>query len=210
MLELTDVRFRYGHRLPWVVDRVGMRIEPGEVVGLHGPSGTGKSTLGRLAAGMLRPASGTVLVDGAPPVPGRGRPNPVQLVFQHPERALDPRLTVRASLAEAGVPADVDPVLVKPLWLDRYPHEISGGEMQRVSLARALLSGPRYLVADEISASLDALTQATLWHLLVERARRDRIGVLAISHDLPLLDAVADRVVGWGDLTDRERVEART
>ncbi|MFC5996277.1 ABC transporter ATP-binding protein [Pseudonocardia hispaniensis] len=207
MLEVDAVRFRYGPRLPWVVDGAHLRIPPGAILGLHGPSGTGKSTLARLVAGFLRPASGRILADGEPPAPGRGRPNPVQLVLQHAERAFDPRVRIRASLAETGADpaalASVDPQLVSPRWLDRYPHEMSGGELQRVNLARALLTAPRYLVADEISASLDALTQARLWHLLIDRVRRDSIGVLAISHDLALLDAVADRVLEWDDLADR-------
>jgi peptide/nickel transport system ATP-binding protein len=122
----------------------------------------------------------------------------VQLVLQQPERAIDPRWTVRQALAATGAELDgVDERLVHPGWLDRYPHEISGGELQRVNLARALLVRPRYLVADEISASLDAVTQARIWTLLLEHCREAGIGVLAISHDRPLLETVAGTVLDW-------------
>jgi peptide/nickel transport system ATP-binding protein len=205
MLLLDGIRFRYGPRLPWVVDGARLAVEPGEVIGLHGPSGAGKSTLGRIAAGLLRPHIGRIEVDGRAPRPHAAEPHPVQLVLQHPQLAMDPRWTIREVLAEADPTARPDPDLVAEHWLDRYPHEVSGGELQRVNLARALLGRPRYLVADEISASLDALTQARIWHLLLDRARSERIGVLAISHDRPLLDAVASRVIGWRDLQDEQK-----
>lgn len=200
MLHADDVWFRYDRDRPWVLAGVDLRIEAGEVVGLCGPSGGGKSTLGRVLAGFVVPDAGRVTVDGQEPR-ARRSPHPVQLVLQHPERAMDPRWTVRQVLAASGADdeqlAELDPGLVAPGWLDRYPHEISGGELQRVNLARALLARPRFVVADEITASLDALTQARTWTLLLDRCRAAGIGVLAISHDRPLLEAVAGRVVDW-------------
>ncbi|TFV63717.1 UNVERIFIED_ORG: ATP-binding cassette domain-containing protein [Bacillus sp. AZ43] len=200
MLRADDLWFRYAPRRPWVLAGTGLRVAPGEVVGLCGPSGGGKSTLGRVLAGHLRPDRGRVTVDGEPPGRRRG-PHPVQLVLQHPDRAMDPRWTVRDVLAGTGAGTaaidGLDRQLVDPRWLDRYPHEISGGELQRVNLARALLARPRYVVADEITASLDAVTQARVWHLLLEHCRPAGIGVLAVAHDRPLLEAVADRIVDW-------------
>ncbi len=200
MLSAEGVWFRYARDRPWVLAGVDLGLGPGEVVGLCGPSGGGKSTLGRLLAGHLRPDRGRVTVDGTVPR-ARRAPHPVQLVLQQPERAMDPRWTVRQVLAATGAGdaaiAGLDERLVVPSWLDRYPHEISGGELQRVNLARALLARPRYLVADEISASLDAVTQARIWALLLEHCREAGIGVLAIAHDRPLLETVAGRVLDW-------------
>ena len=202
MLQAEGVWFRYGRDRPWVLAGEDVGIEAGEVVGLCGPSGGGKSTLGRVLAGHLRPDRGRVTVDGVVPQPRRA-PHPVQLVLQQPERAIDPRWTVRQALTATGAGLDgLDERLVHPAWLDRYPHEISGGELQRVNLARALLVRPRYLVADEISASLDAVTQARIWTLLLEHCREAGIGVLVISHDRPLLETVAGRVLDRSPLPD--------
>ncbi|QCW49563.1 ATP-binding cassette domain-containing protein [Nocardioides dongxiaopingii] len=195
MLSARDVWFRYHRRGPWVLSGAGIEVAPGEVVGLRGPSGCGKTTLGAVLGGLVRPGRGSVEVAGVPVAAGRGA-RPVQVVLQHPERAMNPRWRVRDVLAEAGpAPAPEDAGLVDPGWLDRFPHEISGGELQRVNLARALRTRPAFLVADEISSSLDALTQALLWRRVLDEVAERATGVVVVSHDQPLLDRVADRVV---------------
>lgn len=199
MLSVADVSFRYHSRAPWVLADVTLDVAPGEVVGVWGPSGCGKSTLGAIAAGVLSPAGGRVEVEGRALTSVTG-PRPVQLVLQHAERAMNPRWRVRDLLAEAGDPYSVDPELVARNWYDRFPHEISGGELQRVNLERALLVRPAYLVADEISSSLDPITQAVLWLRVLGEVRARDLGVLAISHDRALLDRVADRVVDASEL----------
>ncbi|GAA2830081.1 ATP-binding cassette domain-containing protein [Kribbella solani] len=195
MLIAKDLWFRYHD--DWIVQGTSLSLEPGDVVGLLGPSGCGKSTIARLLAGLLTPTTGEITVP--PHDPG---PYPVQLVLQHPERAMNPHWKIRDVLAESGAGeaaiAAVDPNLVNPGWLDRFPHEISGGELQRVNLARALLTDPAYLIADEITASVDALTQAQIWRLLLDQAGSNHIGVLAISHDRDLLTAIATRTIELG------------
>lgn len=194
MLDLVDVWFAHP-RADWLLRGASLAVGPGEVVGLVGPSGCGKTTLGRLACGIGRPARGRVLVDGRDLATHRGGPRPVQLVAQDPFTAMNPRWRVGQVLAEAGPPGKAEPGLVEESWLDRFPHEISGGELQRVSLARALLASPRYLVADEISASLDPLTQAALWRDLLAVTAERGVGMLVVSHDAPLLGEVCDRVL---------------
>lgn len=195
MLEAADLWFRYDRRADWVLAGAGLAVGPGEVVGLWGPSGCGKTTLGRVLTGYLQPQRGTVTVDGVEaPSPG---PHPVQMIPQHPELAVDPRWRVDRILAEAG---PIDPTVLEGIgvadrWFDRFPHEISGGELARVVVARALLAGPRYLVADEMTAMLDPITQVRLWHALAATVRTLGLGVVAISHDRALIEAVADRVV---------------
>lgn len=196
MLTFDAVGFAYPGEAP-LFDDVSMRVAGGEVVGLVGPSGCGKTTLGKLACGMLQPTRGAVSVDGSPVSSATG-PRPVQLVAQDPFAAMNPRWRIEDVLAEAGGLGnhDVAPAgLIDPAWLDRYPHEISGGELQRVNLVRALRAGPAFLVADEISASLDPITQAELWTELLDTVGGSAVGVLAISHDRELLDEVSDRVV---------------
>lgn len=217
MLIGDGIRFRYGRRGPWVLDGTSVAVAPGEVVGLAGPSGVGKSTLGRVLSGLLAPASGEVLVDGAPMAASRrevasrrgttsrpGGPRPVQFVAQHPIQAMNPRWRIREVLSEAlGAVEDVADLhgftaeLVEPAWLDRYPHELSGGQLQRVNLARSLRAEPRYLIADEITASVDAITQARLWQLLLDQVRSRGLGMLVISHDADLLAHVCGTIHAW-------------
>ena len=205
MLIAEDIWVRHHRRSPWVLRGVTVRIEPGQVLGLAGPRGVGKSTLATVLCGMRTPDHGIVTVDGTPlsspsrptrPArAGRGRPGPVQLVGQRPELMMDPRWRIGRILAEAGPAGLGEEALVSPDWLERYPHELSSGELHRINLARAMRARPAYLIADEISSSLDALTQVQVWRDLLAWTARDGLGVLAISHDPALLAAVADTTV---------------
>lgn len=173
-----------------------LTVRPGERVGVYAPSGRGKTTLCKLLAGYETPKEGRILVDGTPLRQHRGY-CPVQLVWQHPEQVVDPRQPLGRTLGEAGVPAPrlVNALGIQPDWLARYPAELSGGELQRFCIARALAPGTRYLLADEVSAMLDLATQAQLWSFLMEECKARGIGLVAVSHSKPLLDRVCTRQI---------------
>lgn len=197
MLEARDITFGYDpDRL--LFDRFSLKVNSDERVALSAPSGFGKTTLCRIIAGYERPRAGVVLCDGEP-LPAKGA-CPVQLISQHPELACDPRLRMRDTLAEGG-PID-DELLcrlgIRREWMSRFPHELSGGELQRFCIARALSVRPRYLVCDEISTMLDAITQASIWRALIEYADSEGIGVLFVSHSPALTHQIATRVIDLG------------
>ena len=198
MLELRDITYTYPDaKTPTIAD-VTLQVAPGERVALNAPSGFGKTTLCKVAAGFLRPHTGEVLVDGTS-LPKRGV-CPVQMIFQHPELAVDPRMRLRKTLAEATKDqGELDRLYsalgIRPTWLNRYPHELSGGELQRICIARALAVHPRYLVADEISTMLDAITQADLWQFLLQETREREMGLLFVSHSPALTERIATRVI---------------
>lgn len=194
MLQAIDVTFGYGPSSQ-VLQGINLTVEPGERVALVAPSGFGKTTLCQILAGYLQPSSGSVVVDGQP-LTQRGV-CPVQMIWQHPEKVLDPRMRMKASLAEAGtVPSNILGGLdIRPEWMRRFPHELSGGEMQRFCIARALATNPRYLIADEISTMLDAVTQADIWQFLLNDVQENQRGLIFVSHSPALVNRVATRVI---------------
>ena len=201
-LEADNLTFRYPRRnTAPVLDGISFSLRSGERVGLSAPSGRGKTTLCRLLAGWEKPDRGQVLLDGAP-LPRRGF-CPVQLLLQHPEEAADPLLKLKAALYEAGpVNREVlEGLRIQESWLERYPSELSGGELQRICVARTLRPELKFLLCDEASAMLDLITQAQLWHFLLDYAQAHRLGLLIVSHDLSLLNRLCTRVLTWADLT---------
>jgi peptide/nickel transport system ATP-binding protein len=216
VLELRDVHVEYRRRgAPPVraVAGVSLALEPGKVSGLVGESGCGKSTLARAATGLVPLSSGEVLFEGRPvSALSRLRRRPqqelgLQMVFQDPYSSLNPRRRVRDqigdSLRVAGVPQDAWSMRVEEL-LDQvglpasaaadYPHEFSGGQRQRLCIARVLAVEPRAIVADEPISALDASTQASVAKLLLRLSRELGVSILFISHDLSIVREIADDV----------------
>ncbi|WP_448058623.1 ABC transporter ATP-binding protein [Cellulomonas hominis] len=207
-----EYRNRRG-RVVRAVDDVTLRIQPGEMVALVGESGSGKSTLGRCALGLAPLTSGSVQVVGArlgqdPPRAVRAARRRIGVVFQNPAGSLNPRYTVGDSVGEplrvhAGVRGAelsrrggelLESVELPRGWASRYPHELSGGQRQRVSIARAIALDPELLIADEPTSALDVSVQATVLDLFRDIQRRLRFACLFISHDLAVVDELADRV----------------
>ena len=194
-LEARNVFFRYHRKSPWVLENRSLAVGRGERLALLAPSGYGKTTLALLLAGYLQPARGEILWDGKP-LPAKGV-CPVQLIWQHPEKAVNPRWRLRKVLEESGRLTEdrLASFGIERAWLDRFPRELSGGELQRFCVARALLSGAEYLICDEISAMLDAITQAQLWNAVLEEAEKREMGLLVVTHNRRLAERIASRVV---------------
>ena len=193
-LEVREVSFRYDRKAPWVLENCSVRVERGERLGLFAPSGFGKTTLAMVMAGYLQPQKGQVLLDGKP-LPKTGV-RPVQLIYQHPEKAIDPRWRLRKVLEESGTLREdaLAAFGIEPQWLERFPRELSGGELQRFCVARALLSGAEYLICDEISTMLDVITQAQIWNKILSEAESRRMGIVAVTHNLALAERVCTRI----------------
>jgi peptide/nickel transport system ATP-binding protein len=214
-LEIRDVVVDYEARGGGRVRAVAgasLTLEPGQIVGLVGESGCGKSSLARAAVGLVAPTSGSVLFEDAPVTPLTRRARPLdlvrlQLVFQNPYSSLNPRRKVAAQLGDAldafGMPRRGRGARVRELMelvglpataASGYPHEFSGGQRQRIAIARSLAADPSVIVLDEPLASLDASAQAQLANLLVELSRELGLGLLLISHDLAIVRHIADAV----------------
>lgn len=193
-LEAKNVSYRYNRREPFILENVSLRIEKGERVALFAPSGYGKTTLVKLMSGYLEPTEGEILLDGKP-LPAKGI-CPVQLIFQHPEMAINPRWRLKRVMEESGqLREDVlEAFGIERAWLDRFPRELSGGELQRFCVARALMSGADFLICDEISTMLDVITQAQIWNVVLEKAKKHNMGILAVTHNMHLAERAADRI----------------
>lgn len=194
MLKAEHLSFRYPKK-PWLFQDFNLTIAAGEVIGLVSPSGTGKTTLGKLLAGYLTPTFGKITLEGKPLA--KQAYCPVQLLFQNPELAMNPRWRIRQILSEGELPSSewLDRLCIDQTWMDRWVHELSGGELQRIAVARSLNAKTRYLIADEMTAMLDANTQALIWQTAIAYAQHHQLGILVISHDLPLLKRLCHQIV---------------
>lgn len=214
--DFPGVRTGVFQRLPYVraLDNVSLSVPRGTSVGLIGESGSGKTTFARLAVALDRPDAGTVRLDGedifaAPRDRLRILRRRLAMVFQDPYGSLDPRQTIdriideplrglerRLGAADRALRTEeaIRSVGLKPDVLRRYPHEFSGGQRQRIAIARALVTGPELIVADEPVSALDVSVQAQILNLLMDLRERRRVTYLFISHDLSVVRHIADRV----------------
>jgi peptide/nickel transport system ATP-binding protein len=202
-LRFANVTVRYGDAT--VVDDVSLTVPSGQVVGLVGESGSGKSSLARAAVGLAPLAGGEILLDDKP-VPMRGRPRPLQMVFQDPYSSLDPRMTIGESIAEALPPGGgrserrlevarlLELVHLDPARAADRPGQMSGGQRQRVALARALGGRPQVVIADEITSALDVSIQGAVLNLVRELQQDLGLSMLFISHNLAVVRYVATHV----------------
>jgi ABC-type microcin C transport system duplicated ATPase subunit YejF len=197
---------------------VSLTVGVGDTLGIVGESGSGKSTLARIMLGLDRATRGTVTFGGQPVAPSRPHElrwfrRDVQIVFQDPLSSLDPRMRVADIVAEPLVGLDVSgahehriadvlsSVGIDPETRHRYPHEFSGGQQQRIAIARALAPHPKVLVADEPVSSLDVSVRAQILDLLRDLVEQFRLSLVLVSHDLGVIHSLCERVLVLHDGT---------
>lgn len=207
-LRANEIKFGYTSNHT-ILENVDFIVEEGEIVGLIAPSGYGKSTLAKILAGYMKPEQGEVYLeekvgsdkkDEYKRVQNIKGYNPVQLIFQHPEKAVNPKWKMSKVLSETKYPSDemLKAAGIKDEWLDRWPAELSGGELQRFCVVRVLNEQTKFLIADEMTTMLDAITQAQIWKLVLGYAKQHKMAVVVISHEQELIERLCDRIV---DLT---------
>ncbi|WP_297979897.1 ATP-binding cassette domain-containing protein [uncultured Methanobrevibacter sp.] len=198
-LEAKNISFSYNKKRPVLKD-ISLSLDSNQIIGLIGDSGSGKSTLCKIISGYIQNYSGKVLLDGKE-ISSKGF-SPVQLIFQHPEKTMNPKWKMEKVLEESWFPPQdlKDTFGLKDNWLSRWPSELSGGELQRFSILRALNPKTRFIIADEISTMLDAVTQVQIWEALIGHCKANDIGILAVSHDIELLEVICDDILYFNEI----------
>ena len=203
-LKASKINFKYNEDR-YVLKDIDFYVNSGEVVGLVAPSGFGKTTLAKILAGYITPESGEVVFEGCRRE--KNGYNPVQLIFQHPEKSVNPKWKMKKIISESFTPSKelIEAMGIKEGWMNRWPSELSGGELQRFCVIRALSPKTKFLIADEMTTMLDAITQAQIWNVVLDYAKKNDIGVVVISHEKALVEKICDRVVNLEEFKEEQK-----
>ena len=201
-LKAKNINFKYNEDR-YILKDIDFYVNSGEVVGLVAPSGFGKTTLAKILAGYITPESGEVVFEGCRRE--KNGYNPVQLIFQHPEKSVNPKWKMKKIINESFTPSKelIEAMGIKEGWMNRWPSELSGGELQRFCVIRALSPKTKFLIADEMTTMLDAITQAQIWNVVF--AKKNDIGVVVISHEKALVEKICDRVVNLEEFKEEQK-----
>ena len=200
-MELTgrNISFKYSSASRQILKDVDITIDNKKVLGLFGDSGSGKSSLCKILAGHIKKYEGEVRLDGAEIPKGF---NPVQLIYQHPEKVMNPKWKMHEVLEESWDVPDslLEDFGIQKSWLNRWPAELSGGELQRFSVLRSLNPNTKFLIADEMTTMLDAITQVQIFESVLKIVKERNMGLLVVSHDRDLMDIICDEVIYLDDI----------
>ena len=200
-MELTgrNISFRYNSQSRQILKDVDITVDNKKILGLFGDSGSGKSSLCKILAGHITRYEGEVRLDGQEIPKGY---DPVQLIYQHPEKVMNPKWKMHEVLEESWeVPDDLlEDFGIQKSWLNRWPAELSGGELQRFSVLRALNPKTKFLIADEMTTMLDAITQVQIFESVLKIVKERNMGLLVVSHDKDLMDIICDEIIYLDDI----------
>ena len=201
-MELTgrNISFKYSSGSRQILKDVDITIDNKKILGLFGDSGSGKSSLCKILAGHIKRYEGEVKLDGNE-IPKSGF-NPVQLIYQHPEKVMNPKWKMHEVLEESWDVPDslLEDFGIQKSWLNRWPAELSGGDLQRFSVLRSLNPNTKFLIADEMTTMLDAITQVQIFESVLKIVKERNMGLLVVSHDKDLMDIICDEVIYLDDI----------
>ena len=201
-LKATNISFKYPSAKNYLLKDINLELDNKKIMGLIGDSGSGKSTLCKILSGYVQKYEGEVSFDDAP-LPKKGF-KPVQLIYQHPEKVMNPKWKMKDVLGESW---DVDEKTlsefgIQKSWLTRFPQELSGGELQRFSVLRALNPKTKFIIADEMTTMLDAITQVQILDSVLKLVKERNMGFLLVSHDMDLVDTICDDKIYLKDINE--------
>ena len=195
-----NISFKYPSAKKYLLQDVNLELDNKKIMGLIGDSGSGKSTLCKILSGYVTKYQGEVIFDGKP-FPKKGF-KPVQLIYQHPEKVMNPKWRMKQVLEESWDVKDGDLAQfgIQKSWLTRFPQELSGGELQRFSVLRSMNPNTKFLIADEMTTMLDAITQAQILDTVLKIVKDRKMGFLLVSHDMDLVDTICDDKIYLKDI----------
>lgn len=201
-LKATNISFKYPSAKNYLLKDINLELDNNKLIGLIGDSGSGKSTLCKILSGYITKYEGSVTFDGNP-LPKKGF-KPVQLIYQHPEKVMNPKWKMETVLKESwNVPDEFfEEFGIQKTWLTRFPQELSGGELQRFSVLRSLNPNTKFLIADEMTTMLDAITQVQILDSVLKIVKQRKMGFLLVSHDMDLVETICDDKIYLKDINN--------